>query len=228
MRRISDLECSIVPTRSQEVAAFLGKDSEGRPGVGHGHAFFLPADEDGDGRLDHVTVWAPMGLSMVEIDALQRLRRVPWGAGDDLAMVLIGQGMPGDFRAAILGEAAVWRSATPFVANRYPKVRGRKRDRAEDLVSGEAFARSVLLRELGLLRERRPELPAVEGIDILRGCGGDERWRSAQFRKDRGKRGDDGGRRSSGAFRVRFAGPTAGPICLGHSSHFGLGLFVRE
>jgi len=212
----------------QKSPAFWGKDAEGRPGVGHRHAFFLPVDEDGDGRLDHVTVCAPMGLSGLEIEALQGLRRLPWGAGEGLALALCGQGTPRDFRAAILDEAAVWRSATPFVASRYPKLRGRKRDRAEDLVSAEAFVRSVLVRELEQLRERRPELPEVVAIDNVRGCGRDERWRPLQFQRFRGKRTDDGGRRPSGAFRITFAGPAPGPICLGHSSHFGLGLFVAE
>ena len=53
-----------------------------------------------------------------------------------------------------------------------------------------------------------------------------ERWRPIQFKRYRSKRSDDGGRRLSGAFRVRFERPVMGPVALGHSSHFGLGLFV--
>ena len=36
-----------------------GKDASGKPLSGHRHAFYLPTDEDGDGRLDHLTVWTP-------------------------------------------------------------------------------------------------------------------------------------------------------------------------
>src|SRR4051812_38334173 len=52
--------------------AFWGKDEYGRPRRGHEHAFFLPVDEDGDGRLDHLTVWAPMGFNHLERQALDR------------------------------------------------------------------------------------------------------------------------------------------------------------
>ena len=50
--------------------------------------------------------------------------------------------------------------------------------------------------------------------------------RAIQFRRFRRKQGDDGGRRAAGAFRIVFSAPVSGPICLGHSSHFGLGLFM--
>ena len=39
-----------------------GKDGSGTPLKGHRHTFYLPSDEDGDGRLDHLTVWTPGGL----------------------------------------------------------------------------------------------------------------------------------------------------------------------
>lgn len=32
--------------------------------------------------------------------------------------------------------------------------------------------------------------------------------------------------RPAGAFVIEFRKPIRGPICLGHSSHFGLGLFM--
>lgn len=38
----------------------------------------------------------------------------------------------------------------------------------------------------------------------------------------------DGGRRLAGAFRLRFCYPMHGPIALGRSSHFGLGLFAAK
>jgi CRISPR-associated protein Csb2 len=38
----------------------------------------------------------------------------------------------------------------------------------------------------------------------------------------------DGGQRTRGAFRIFFPTAFGGPICLGHSAHFGLGLFVPE
>ena len=51
-------------------------------------------------------------------------------------------------------------------------------------------------------------------------------WRPIQFRRFRQKPNDDGGRRPAGAFRLTFEGPITGPVVLGYSCHFGLGLFV--
>ncbi len=41
---------------------FSGKSFDGNPLAGHEHAFFLPADEDGDMRLDHLTVFSAKGF----------------------------------------------------------------------------------------------------------------------------------------------------------------------
>jgi CRISPR-associated protein Csb2 len=129
----------------------------------------------------------------------------------------------------VLDESAAWVSATPFLATRYPKLRGRKRDQPGDYATPLVFARHVLLEELERLRQRRPDLPSVVAVDpLLDQCMGPRRLRSIQFKNDRRKTGDDGVRRPSGAFRITFAAPTRGPLCLGHSSHFGLGLFVPE
>jgi CRISPR-associated protein Csb2 len=57
--------------------AVVGKDAQGRPlREGHSHAFVLPADEDGDGRIDHVTIVAGRGFSPDEVAALDRLREI--------------------------------------------------------------------------------------------------------------------------------------------------------
>ncbi len=111
--------------------AFWGKDELGRARTGHVHAFFLPADEDGDGRLDHLTVHAPMGLNSLERLAIDRLRSLPFGDGDPLRLLLIGLGNGHDFRTPLLGNSAVWVAATPFIVTRHMKRRGRKRDPRE-------------------------------------------------------------------------------------------------
>jgi CRISPR-associated protein Csb2 len=208
--------------------AIWGKDEQGQRRTGHEHAFFLPADEDGDGRIDHLTVWAPMGFNALERRALDRLRRLPLGEGDPLHVLLIGVGNEHDFRAPLLEEATVWVSATPFVVTRYPKMRGRKRDQPEDYATPQVFVRHVLGLELDRLRQRRPDLAVVSDLELLDCLGPNGRYRCLEFRRFRNKAGDDGGRRPSGALRIRFAAPVRGPLCLGHSCHFGLGLFVPE
>ena len=37
---------------------------------------------------------------------------------------------------------------------------------------------------------------------------------------------NEGRRRLTGSFRLSFARPVRGPLALGHSSHFGMGLFA--
>jgi CRISPR-associated protein Csb2 len=203
--------------------ALSGKDDEGRPRTGHQHAYFLPADEDGDGRLDHLTVFAPMGFNDLECQAINRLRRLEFEEGEQrLQLLLIGLGKEQDFRAPLLDEATVWVSATPFIVTRYPKRRGTRRDRPADYASPQGFARHVLTQEL-----KHRELPEVLAIDeVLIGA---HKLRSIQFKRFRSrKRGDDGGRRPAGGFRITFAQPVRGPLCLGHSCHFGLGLFLPD
>lgn len=207
---------------------FSGKDAAGRPLRGHAHAYYLPADEDGDGRLDHLTIVAEQGFTSEEVGVLDRLRQVWLGEDTPLRLLLVGLGSEGDFRSLLFAKAATWVSATPFLATRYPKLRGGKRDRPEHYATPREFAAHVLSQELERLRQRRPGLPRILAIEPLEGLGRLTRFRPIQFQRFRHKRGDDGGRRPTGAFRLVFESPVSGPLCLGHSCHFGLGLFVPE
>jgi CRISPR-associated protein Csb2 len=160
----------------------------------------------------------------------------------------MGRGRLDDFYPLPLRPARQWVSATPFVATRHPKARGKKRDAPELLVSPRRFLEANLREEIERLAARRGGLPDVENVEPLwdrsPATGGedgvfrvDPRWwagssangaalRPLQFKRFRKRRRDDGGRRRAGAFRLTFAQPVSGPICLGHSSHFGLGLFL--
>ncbi len=86
----------------------------------------------------------------------------------------------------------------------------------------------MLRQELARLRQRRLDVADVVAIQSLEGLGPRRTLRPLQFQRFRTKAGDDGGRRPSGAFRIVLAAPVRGPLCLGHSCHFGLGLFVPE
>jgi CRISPR-associated protein Csb2 len=200
-----------------------GKDADGQLMQQHRHAFFLPTAEGSDPRrITHVTVAAAGGFGTDEVSALNALRMLK-GEDDlpDLRVQLVGLGVPQDFRAELLGESTVWISATPFLVTRYPKLRGAKRDRPEDYASLHDFVRHVLQQEL----QRRAELPALRSIEEEATIG-PQRLRPIQFKRFRQKQGDDGGRRPAGGFRLTFTAPVRGPLCLGHSCHFGLGLFV--
>ena len=62
---------------------FSGKNEFGQPLVGHQHAYYLPTDEDRDGRLDHLTVVATAGFSPEERRALDRLQQLNTDRGDE-------------------------------------------------------------------------------------------------------------------------------------------------
>lgn len=224
-------------------AIFSGKDADGKPLSGHGHAYYLPTDQDGDGRLDHLTIFAADGFGPREIQALDRLREIKnrerEESGHPLGVLLLGLNTFERLHPGPLQEAREWISATPFLAPRFPKKNGAKRDAPELLHDPRAFVAATLREELTRLIERHPDLAnvstdAVEIRPLLdetnqhfrlpqdRGAG----LRPIQFKRFRQKRGDDGGRRAAGFFRLIFPQPIRGPVALGHSSHFGLGLFV--
>ncbi|MBA2436369.1 MAG: type I-U CRISPR-associated protein Cas5/Cas6 [Chthoniobacterales bacterium] len=223
---------------------FSGKDESGDPLTGHRHAYFLPTDEDHDGRLDHFTIVAIGGFGPDEIRALDALREIKNRQREEsrqpLRVLLLGLGMIGDYSAPVLGPSSEWISATPFIAPRFPKSRGTKRDPEPARVSPVAFLSLTLREELAHFIERRSELSALSADDIEitplidesgnfrlpRSARGEHPRRPLQFKRYRQKRDDDGGRRSSGFFRLNFPRAVQGPIALGHSCHFGLGLFV--
>lgn len=220
-------------------AVFAGKDEVSQPLSGHGHAYYLPTDEDGDGRLDHLTVIASDGFGPREVRALDSLRELK-GPGEMLSrhplrVLLLGLGRLEEYEHGPLRTSQVWVSATPFIATRYLKKRGTKRD-PEDLWSNPtAFLTAVLKEELMRLIGRRADLrdlsaDTISAQPLIDANGvfhiGRKQLRTIEFRRFRQKTGDDGGRRHSGSFWITFPVPAKGPICLGHSSHFGMGLFV--
>jgi CRISPR-associated protein Csb2 len=225
---------------------FSGKDSRGNPLEGHRHAYFLPTDEDGDGRLDHLTIIASMGFGKGELRAIDLLREIKSRereqSGHPLRALLLGIGTLEDYHPDPLGPSKAWVSATPFVAPRFPKSNGTKRDAPELLACRASFVEATLREELARLQLRTPQLQTVSldqievaplqdknGVFRIHGRRGDPvSLRPIQFKRYRRKRNDNGGSRRSGAFRINFPGPVLGPIALGHSSHFGLGLFVPE
>ncbi len=208
---------------------FSGKDQPtGEHLHSHGHAYYLPTDEDDDGRIDHITVLADDGFGPDEIAALDTLRSFCIGDGEPWRLLLTGLGQRREFNIPLLASSPCWISATPFLASRHFKARGQRKDPPELRHHSQSrhFALLVFQEELDRLRQRRPELPPCTVELLEEQTMGAHRLRSIQFQRFRRKAGDDGGRRASGAFRLTFESPVSGPIVLGHSSHFGLGLFL--
>ncbi len=223
--------------------AFAGKDEQGNRLDGHGHSYFLPTDEDGDGRLDHLTLYAADGFTADELRAIDRIRQIKTRdreeSGIPLGLVLTGVGLASEFHPGPLKPAPRWVSSTPFVSPRHPKTRGRLKHTDEGGADLHAFLTAQVRRELTLWLSRTGSTIAPEAItiELLLDPDGNTRQpdpntglptgpRPIQFKRFRQKRSDDGGRRPAAFFRLTFPTPVAGPIALGHSSHFGLGLFI--
>lgn len=98
--------------------ALSGHEQDGSPCRDHGHAFWWPCDEDDDGFIDHVTVWAPCGFEDHETDALRRLTRLRQRGGrPDLLVTPLFVGQEANYRAwqdSSDTRAAVYVSATPY------------------------------------------------------------------------------------------------------------------
>jgi CRISPR-associated protein Csb2 len=140
--------------------AITGKRINGVPLEGHEHAHYFPTDEDGDGRLDHVTIYCPRGFDEADVEALGRLRTIyRQGNRPEVRMILIGlrsvEGLAQrgsrlnlekadrDIRAPcamithplpqVVRTSRRWRSVTPFALPRFPNRGGGKPPRPRDL-----------------------------------------------------------------------------------------------
>ncbi len=223
-----------------KTSVFAGKDIEGRPLRGHGHSYYLPTDEDGDGRIDHLTIVASDGFSANEQKSLDKLStlksRERDESGHEIRTLLLGLGRMKDYRCAPLSRGHSWISVTPFLAPRHLKKRGTKRDPEDMWQSNTNFLIAVLREEIRHFIKRRPELTDLSLDDIKIQPLTDENGvfrlgahelRPLQFRRFRQKRGE-AANRSAGAFRIDFGRPVTGPIALGYNAHFGMGLFLPE
>jgi len=194
-----------------------GKDERGNPlRDHHEHAHTLPVDLDGDGRLDHIIIYAKMGLGDVAQRAIRTLRRT-WTKGGvgDLQVAVVGSGdlevlrrLPFNCRTEeFLGTpegSRVWESATPFVFPRFLKPRGK------NTVLGQVNAE--------LASRLLPEVVDVRVDPIL--------TRDLRhFVRRRNHGGVPAPVDEGYGLRLVFKEPLKGPLMLGYASHYGLGLF---
>jgi CRISPR-associated protein Csb2 len=193
------------------------------PLKGHGHAHYLATDEDGDGRTDHVTIYAARGFDEHDLEALGRLRKIyRHGETHEVFTALTGLGEVNDFadkyqsvgsNAPILQAAQQWRSVTPFVLPRFA-TRGagkgaRPRDTAIEQLRREAHVRG---------------LPEIISFEETKGYIAKSRplvrWLEFKTRRLNGRTGY-----GLAGFEIKFAKEVQAPLALGFGAHFGLGLF---
>lgn len=198
----------------EAVANMTGKDASGDALRGHRHTEFLTWCENG--QPTRLLVWrGARAFDADEQDAilLAAAREVSWataGPNSDewkVRLVPLDRAVPPP-----LGfdkqSSSLWKSVTPYVPPRYRLQRGRER-------KGESIAEQIC-REI----HTRGITQKVE-VEVT----GPPQWMSIHIpHRERNKR-DSAGVRLSYLVQLRFDKPVTGPIRLGHSSSFGLGLF---
>jgi len=204
-----------------ECPELTGRDTDRQPLTGHRHAHILPLDLDFDGHLDHILVFAPMGLGAAAQAAIRNLKRT-WTKGGigELRIALVGQGELDDLRGlpsrlqpgvdALLGPTGgsrSWTSLTPLVLPRHAKRRGR--NTLQGQITDELVSRG---------------LPAPVRIDVL--PLDDERRSFRHAVRARRHPARPPPMDAALAVRLLFEVPLNGPLAVGYGCHFGLGLFA--
>ena len=221
--------------QKESVSALSGKGSDGTKLLGHEHAYFglfLDAETKKPTRL---LAWKKSPFTPAEEDAIRHAAAVPFSLGHrenlDNGQKAIKRD-PWKVHCVPLDSAVpvpcgfdpeqtftVWESLSPYVPPRHAFDRRGKaklgetpREQLErDLKQWDLHPSSIRY----LDRKNAPTLdsdPEGEWVKVH------IPKRSASGRTNNSKRGF--------RFRLTFPTPVSGPIALGHSSHFGLGLFV--
>lgn len=195
----------------ERAASISGKDCEGRNLAGHRHTAFFVHWEDG--RPTRLCAWRADPFHHAEQEALLAAAEAPLPLGyrgDPWTVTLV----PLD--ASVPPPPCLspvpcrrWVTTTPFVPPRHVfgrNGRAKQGDSAEEQV----------LREL-----TNRDLP-IEGVQVMTARAG---WVSVHHtHKARGEATN--ATKIGYHVRIEFPLPQTGPIMLGHSSHFGLGLFA--
>jgi CRISPR-associated protein Csb2 len=199
----------------EAVSDMYGKDAEGQPLTGHRrHTEFLVWCEQG--QPTRLLVWR--GARAFDADEQEAIlhaaaRDVSWAAaGSDsdewkVRLVPLDQAVPPP--PGFDGHASkVWESVTPYVPPRHHLRGGKERE-------GESMEQQI-----------RREVQGREiAHDVEVDLAGPPQWVAVHVaRREANKRAFIGDRRGQ-MLRLRFTMPVVGPIRLGHSSSFGLGLF---
>lgn len=176
----------------------------------HRHAFYLPWDSNGDGKLDRVLVYAPDGMSDTEQRALNKVQRLWERGGTEWRLVLEGCGAP-DVAARLTRPSITWESVTPYLHPWHVK----RRFSMEDQIRREC-------RERGIAEP--VDIKVLEEVDIGKGL----KRRPTHFYRFRNRRGLSQPDRVGSFWRLAFSEPITGPMALGFGCHYGLGLFRPE
>lgn len=232
----------VAAKNSMPSSVLTGCDDRGKPLKGpHEHAHISPLDLDGDNHLDHILIWAPMGLDSNAQAAIRAIRRTFTKGGiEPLRLALAASGDLKDLgriqkrygrrlnQIVALDGATAWESLTPFVPPRFIKTRGK--NTLEGQLRAELHSRklpepvsvSQIATGLQPLVTTRLEGSTTGYPSKVHDM---TRTHFRHFVLSR-RNGPQPPVRCGFTMRIEFQYPVKGPVALGYASHFGLGLFT--
>lgn len=173
----------------------------------HQHAFYLPWDKNGDGCIERLLLHVPAGMEPMDRRIVEKIRRIWSRDGREWKLVLESIGGP-NVGGQLMSRSSEWKSVTPYLHPWHVK----KGFSIEEQIRREC-------RQRGL--SEPIALQQLQEISV-----GKQKCRPIHFHRFRSKRGIIQPDRQGSFWRLTFAAPITGPLALGYSSHFGLGLFA--
>lgn len=205
--------------QKDELKLLSGKDGKGQPLEGHQHAYFFLMPDD-HGNPTRLICYRKIPFTPKEIDSLLAASsfKIAWESGSpDWYVRLVPLPFEVPTPVDFCSKSQIWKSLTPFVlpGNRY-RFRRHGKERP-----GETPVR--------LLEKLLDKLDYPKPVDIEFIDTNQVEWvyihasiKEKRKLKEQRTQAIHRGYRC----RITFAEPVIGPISLGHSSHYGLGLFV--
>ncbi len=201
-----------------EASMLSGKDSKGIPLKGrHRHAAFLGWIEDG--AITRLMVWRPPDIPFSENEQIAILqaaeREFSWAAAGPktsedwrVRLVPLDRAVPPP--PGFNGTVQAWESVTPYVPPRHHLRKGKLRP-TESITC-------QIQRELKL-----QGFPGADKATVKHNA--EPIWVSVHTPSKSHQQRAFMGQRPGYRVRIEFPSAVSGPILLGHSCHFGLGLF---
>jgi CRISPR-associated protein Csb2 len=234
--------------------AITGKHADGTPLEGHEHAHYLPTDEDRDGHIDHITVYAPRGFDDADLEALQSLGTI-FRSGNRPEVKLMLTMLGGQLRNSAFAGHVSEANPAEVGTTRLPAEAGTTKLSDASIFAESRLWRSVTpfslprfpnrgggkpprprdLPEGQLIRELKnrglPEpvsIKPIEGyrVDGFPPEGGTTKQPLVRWGEFHTTRYNGTKGNGLAGFEIEFPEAGRGPIAVGFASHFGLGLFV--
>lgn len=248
---------SLMKIHKEPSDIFSGRDAEGVSlKRDHEHAFYLPYDEDNDGKLDHLIVFSKAGFDTEHQKSLSGLRKLyGYPLKRELNLMMLGMGNCDDLNGTnvsmVLDSSCKWCSFTPFLLKRHPKTKRTGEWKTESIEDVNIVApgnlgyypnKEHLLWDYGINPEDTSIIQKDGAVSqLLRYLDqlgirkpvsitpmpGNRDSRWIEFKRYRRGKNKPVSSIPYG-FELKFDEEVTGPIALGYGSHQGLGTFISR